>query len=162
MIPPHEAIAMAVALALRSPCAKSCRGVAITKDGEVVGTGHNRPPGSRACAGDDECREACGKLCIHAEIDALRKVDQRINFGPLELVHIKVTDGVMVPSGGPSCWQCARDLLDDGRVAGVWLLHAYTGWHRYPILEFYELTMTDQKLPVLPRRRTIPDEGHND
>ncbi len=150
-IPCPAAIAKAVEQAMRSPCSKSHRGVAITRngDGDVVGYGHNHPPCGRECAGDDACREACGRLCIHAEADALRKVVT--SGGGLELVHIKVVGGVMIPGGGPSCWQCARDLLEDGRVAAVWLLHD-TGWCRYPIAEFYELTMQDQGLPVLPTR----------
>ena len=51
-----------------------------------------------------------------------------------------VVAGELVPSGGPSCISCARDLLVSGRVAAVWLFHE-AGWRRYPIEEFHRLTM---------------------
>jgi deoxycytidylate deaminase len=113
-------IEQAVAFGRRSPCAKSKRGVVILREnGQIVGAGFNHPPGGLACTGDAACWADCGKLCVHAEMSALRDVGTR--GGPLEVVHIKVVDGLPVPGGGPSCSPCARDMLDDGRVVAVWL-----------------------------------------
>lgn len=174
----------AVAFARRSPCAKSKRGVVILREnGSIVGAGFNHPPAGLVCTGDEACRAACGQLCVHAEMDALREVGNR--GGPLEVVHIKVVDGKPVPGGGPSCSPCARDMLDDGRVIAVWLLQSTStcdrcdgigelrdwlahdesvlircpvckgqpemtvAWRRYPIAEFYELTMRECRLPIL-------------
>ncbi len=145
--PPLAAVASAIAQAEQSPCAKSHRGAAIVEDGRVVTTGCNHPPRGRSCLGTQACRDACRKLCVHAEIDALRKVADP--DAELEVVHVKVKDGVAVPSGNPSCWQCARDMLDDGRVVAVWLL-LETGWRRYTITEFYDFTAHNERLPLLP------------
>lgn len=139
-------------VARASRCGKSKRGaIAVDARGDIVGLGFNEPPGDRCCSGDDACRAACGKLCIHAEAAALALVPDNVR-GPIEIIHVKVVDGEPVPGGGPSCWQCARDMLADGRVAAVWLLHD-SGWRRYPIVEFYELTMIECGLPVLQEGR---------
>jgi ADP-ribose pyrophosphatase YjhB (NUDIX family)/deoxycytidylate deaminase len=145
----QRVIDLAVSLGSKSPCAKSKRGVVVLRtDGPIVGHGYNHPPGDRLCAGDAACREACGKLCVHAEMEALRDVGLR--KGPLEVVHAKVVDGRLVAGGGPSCSPCARDMLDDGRVVAVWLFHS-EGWRRYSIAEFYELTIRECGLPILFR-----------
>jgi ADP-ribose pyrophosphatase YjhB (NUDIX family)/deoxycytidylate deaminase len=141
------AIERAVSMACLSPCSKSKRGVVVLRaNGTIVGSGFNHPPGGRACAGTDACRADCGKLCVHAEMSALR--DAGSAAGPLEVVHVKVVDGRLVAGGGPSCSPCARDLLDDGRVVAVWLFHV-DGWRRYPIADFYETTMRECGLPIL-------------
>jgi deoxycytidylate deaminase len=43
--------------ALKSPCAKSKRGVVIfdISSGKIVGRGHNRPPRPWECDGSDRC-----------------------------------------------------------------------------------------------------------
>lgn len=144
----EQIVDFAVACGAMSPCAKSKRGVVIMREnGSVIGHGFNHPPAGRGCTGDDACRTACGQLCVHAEMDALRSLDWR-HAGPLDVVHVKVVDGVLVPGGGPSCSSCARDMLDDGRVIAVWLFHT-EGWRRYPIAEFYDLTMRACGLPIL-------------
>lgn len=142
-------VARAVDWAKMSPCAKSKRGVVILQvDGTVAGCGFNHPPDGLRCTGDDACRAACGKICVHAEMMALRNAGA--SAGPLELVHVKVVDGELVPGGGPSCSPCARDLLDDGRVVAVWLFHV-DGWRRYGLADFYALTIIECGLPILRR-----------
>lgn len=61
----------------------------------------------------------------------------------VDLIHVELApDGCVVACGGPSCWQCAREVLDVGFVRGVWLYETlprepcYGGWgvsigHRY-------------------------------
>lgn len=50
-------------------------------------------------------------------------------------------DYAPVPSGPPSCIECAKLMLAVG-VHAVWLLHEH-GWQRYPMEEFYRLTLKE-------------------
>ena len=105
----------------------------------LVSTGHNSQPAPFACTGTSQCKQACAKLCEHAEAMALRKLKPDYHSS-LHMVHIKIVDGEPVASGPPSCWQCSRLILADGRVDGVWLLHE-PGWKFYPSEEFHRLTL---------------------
>lgn len=134
--PPDYVIEYARQAALQSPCAKSKRGVALFSPGRaeeiaIARSGFNGPPPGFKCIGDDrkdgwKCREHCAKLCMHAEQRVILKAlgeHQRWGAMPLfdlELVHVKVIDGVAVPGGGPSCWQCSRLVVEVG-LRGVWL-----------------------------------------
>lgn len=172
--PPREAVAAAVGQARSSTCMKSRRGAAVFEvDVEsgglvvvpdpsrvaVVGRGHNGlPVGLAPCRGDDACRAACRYRAVHAEERAVNHAilyHAESFFGTSEfvdVVHAKVDDaGALVAGGGPSCWQCARTMLESGVVAGVWLFEdsgdAGARWVRHEILEFYELTMRDARVP---------------
>ena len=138
--PPDHVIRTAVKLAAMSPCAKSKRGVVVFSLAGTHADGHgfNHPPFG-TCAGTDECRSSCSKICEHAEAMALR---QTVGEGLFDMLHVKVVDGEPVPSGGPSCWQCSKAILADQRIAGVWLLHA-DGWRRYDVREFHALTLKE-------------------
>lgn len=138
--PPKEIVDAAVMMAKRSPCSKSKRGVVIWDpvSREIMSRGFNSPPQSFQCDGSSRCRENCGKLCEHAEQEALRTLS-----GPaerLDLLHVKVVSGEPVTSGGPSCWQCSRSIARDERIVGVWLYHEY-GWERYLSNEFHAITL---------------------
>ena len=164
--PPQTAIDAAIAVANRGPCAKSKRGVVayrvqpanpFARAGDcddkpsayVVARGHNAPPRGFACDGSDACKAACAKVCIHAEQAVLASDFFGERFGPpAYLVHVKTVDGLLVPSGGPSCWQCSRQIVDDARVAGIWLYHV-DGWRFYESAEFHELTLRECGLPVV-------------
>lgn len=120
--------------AARSPCAKSKRGVVLfdPATGAYRGSGWNGPPLDAACPGREVCGDRCNKLCVHAEIRALReRALYAANGHPssnLHLLHVKLgADGHVTPGGPPSCWQCSREILDVGFVAGVWL-YERTGW----------------------------------
>lgn len=152
--PPQFVIDAAIAEANRSPCAKSKRGVAIFSDPgwdslhptRLFSCAHNAQPDPLKCDGSEACRNACAKLCEHAEAAALRKFD---TFGASgDLLHVKTVDGQLVPSGGPSCWQCSRAILADRRIDGVWLFHE-AGWRRYTPTEFHALTLAACGLPDL-------------
>jgi len=41
----------------------------------------------------------------------------------LELVHVKVVEGKLVPGKGPCCAPCSKEILDSG-IAAVWLYQA--------------------------------------
>lgn len=112
--------------ALRSPCAKSNRGVVIFQPRSLIGprlhgAGFNGPPEPFTCDGSDACRRDCNKVAVHAERRALDE-DLMIELTDLslELVHVKVVNGAVVPGGPPSCWQCSRDIVE-AKLAGVWL-----------------------------------------
>lgn len=123
---PHQwAVESARRVALLSPCEKSKRGVVIFDrrpiyiDGapQIVSSGFNGQPRGFACSGSPSCRQHCAKLCLHAEQRAiLAGVRARRNFGfgvtDLDLLHVKVVDGAVVPEGGPSCWQCSRLVVE--------------------------------------------------
>lgn len=139
MIAPPDFIVEAARLtALRSPCAKSKRGVVLfDRDGHtperydhLPGRGFNGQPGAFSCTGSAGCRTHCAKLCMHAEqraiVDAMR-YPQAVPLYALELVHVKVVNNEVVPGGGPSCWQCSRLVVEVG-LRGVWLFEAQR-WH---------------------------------
>jgi deoxycytidylate deaminase len=141
--PPAYVIEAARLAALKSPCAKSKRGAALLNReladmvfrvashvpfdglGVIAATGFNGPPEGLSspgalCSGSDLCRRDCAKLCLHAEERAIRAAGALDDVADLELVHVKVVDGRVVPGGGPSCWQCSR-LVAEVKLRGVWL-----------------------------------------
>ena len=113
--------------------------------------GFNHPPAPFTCDGSTACREACGKVCVHAEADALLQATKGLPdpwfMGGAEMLHVKVVNGREVPSGPPSCWQCSRLILESG-IAGMWLLHE-EGFQRYTPEEFHRLTLEHCGLPVI-------------
>jgi deoxycytidylate deaminase len=146
----HDALDAAVVAARQSPCAKSQRGVVVfTRSHGVLGSGWNSPPAPFRCDGSPACRAACNKLAVHAEMAALHAIrrDGARSRGDLEMLHVKVTDGVPVPSGGPSCWQCSREVLASG-VRWFWLLHE-DGLRRYAAEDFHAITLRTAGLPVI-------------
>lgn len=163
--PPYAAIEAAIGAGCASPCAKSKRGAAVYSRHDdpicIYGIGFNSQPPPFACSGDARCREACGKLCAHAEQRALRDalslgrwpnrghlggVAPRPNMAGFELVHAKVIDGQLVAGGGPSCIACSVAVLDVG-LDGVWLYqtidpHLTPGeWHYYRAADFHAATL---------------------
>jgi hypothetical protein len=120
----------------------------------LLSVGFNGQPPGFTCDGSDECRANCGTLAEHAEIRAIRlmsigrcRADGRPWDG-VEMLHVKTVDGQLVPSGGPSCWQCSRTIAADERISAMWLFHE-EGWRRYAPTEFHELTLKACGLPVL-------------
>jgi len=138
----HEALKLAVEAACMSPCGKSKRGVVIFGGSRASVVGFNGPPDGFACDGSDACREACGKVCRHAEARALDRC-----FDHTDLLHVKVIGGLPVPSGPPSCWQCSRAIIDCG-IKRVWLLHE-TGLRLYSADDFHVQTLENCDLPVI-------------
>lgn len=139
------ALSLAVQAGAASPCCKSKRGVVAWKDGfgnDKPVTAHNGPPPGFVCDGTDECRAACGKLCMHAEMRVLMKVREET-----DLLHVKVRNGKAVPSGPPSCPHCSKAILDRG-ILRVWLLHE-TGLRLYSAEDFHVQTLINCELPVI-------------
>src|SRR5579885_393615 len=71
-MPNIEIVEAAVKAANASPCSKSKRGAVIFfKDyPDIVATGYNHLP-QGLCTGDDRCKKACSKTCLHAEQRAI-------------------------------------------------------------------------------------------
>lgn len=152
MIPSDEVVQEALRCAGLSPCSKSRRGVVIyeaSKDHDMcslISEGFNHPPTGFECSGTQQCRDACGKICVHAEAAALLAwVRARPTGRSFEMVHVKSLDGRLVPSGGPSCWQCSRLILE-AEIDWVWLYHE-DGWYRYSAREFHSRTLEACGLP---------------
>ncbi len=89
----------------------------------IAGAGFNGQPLPFTCSGSEHCKRDCGKLCLHAEERAIRAAGALDDVADLELVHVKVVNGNVVPGGGPSCWQCSR-LVVEVKLRGVWLFEA--------------------------------------
>lgn len=166
--PPDYVIEEARKAALKSPCQKSKRGVAVFNPEEaerrrphmhqhsgniiVAGVGFNGPPLGFRCDGSVECRRDCAKFCLHAEHRAIRAAGILDDVGDLELVHVKVIGEHVVPGGPPSCWQCSREVVDVG-LRGVWLFEVIDGdvtghdlrdvgvWRYYTAYSFHVATL---------------------
>ncbi len=168
--PPPYVIESARLVAMRSPCAKSKRGVVLfnreaadqvaTKWHEptltpqtypiivnevVVADGFNGQPDGFVCSDTYACRRDCSRLCMHAEQRALWSAGRLDDVVDLELVHVKVVDGVVVSSGGPSCWQCSR-LIVEVKPRGIWLLVTDEMWRFYTPAEFHQETLRNCSL----------------
>lgn len=175
-VPPSWAVRLAEEAAARSPCEKSRRGVvAFTSDRRISwGTGWNGPPGGAPCPGRSICGDACRRLCVHAEVRAIRAAigtrtaeiwDKVVMLGrrpsalSCDLLHVKIgDDGLVVAGGPPSCEQCAREILDVGFVDGVWLYEHVprcvdprggARWRRYEAGEFHRVTLRNAGLSDL-------------
>lgn len=148
----------ALRVAAKSPC-RSKRGVVLynARTGAHRGEGFNGPP-SGVCPGRAICAGTCGQRSVHAEVRALRDAavwGRHHDLDDIELLHIELaSDGGVAACAGPSCWQCAREVLDVGFVRGVWLyeLSDWLGmripepdgrshWRRYTAGDFYAVTL---------------------
>lgn len=150
--PPDYVIEAARLAAMQSPCAKSKRGVVLFNPRQaereastvpsvpdaveraafranfvIVSGGFNGPPAPFVCRDTMVCRSACRDVCLHAEQRAIIAALGGDDVEYLELVHVKVVDGVVVPGGAPSCLQCSKLVVDVG-IRGVWLFEAQR-WH---------------------------------
>ena len=168
--PPAFAVEWAVEVARRSPCAKTRRAAVVFVGEKILGAGYNHPPKPTICDGSPECRTDCGRRCVHAEAQAAR-VSWRETateglYSSVELVHVKIdSDGKLEAGGGPSCWQCSREVLDAG-IAAVWLYRLPTvteanaadvyraddprhvllaRWQRYTAVDFHRITCANAK-----------------
>lgn len=134
---PHEnAIRLAIGQAILSPC-QSKRGAAIFEGRLVYASGHNRQVQPFECNGSDECKRTCRHSAIHAEQAAL--VRAGLFAKGRSMLHVKVVDGALVPSGQPSCSACSRLIVAAG-IRSMWLYHD-TGWKRYDAAEFHRLSV---------------------
>lgn len=141
--PLHIAVRAAIDASLKSPCL-SKRGVAIWRDGAVISTGYNHQPSGFCCTADAACKANCGETAIHAEEAAILSAD--VSLYGAEMLHVKTENGVLVPSGPPSCLRCSR-LIVETRLSGMWLFHE-SGWHCYDAAEFHHKSLGHHSKPV--------------
>jgi len=135
-------IEIALDTAGSSTCRSQRGAVAFTgndRDGrELVAVGFNQKPGGD-CDGSERCKATCRREAVHAEQALLASGVDLALGGSVEVIHVKAIDGKLAPSGGPDCVECSKLLMFAGVVA-VWLYHA-SGWRRYPIAEFHDLSI---------------------
>jgi len=146
-----------------SRCSKSNRGVVIVKDDiTLLGKGTNNPPGKVECL-TERCYEICNEYAVHAEqnaiIEALRNGK---NIEGTRMYHVKVKNDEIKYSGGPSCVQCSKLVLETG-IKNFVLKHR-GGYGLYEAEEFHELslqTLEAKKSIVIPRPvRVITGDQH--
>ena len=136
-----QAIEIAIQCAKRSPCQKSKRGVAAYFDETFIVGAFNGPPIPFGCPGISVCGQKCRELARHAESRALRSIltwaarEQLEPSSDLMLVHVKVENGNLVPSGNPSCLPCAAEIVE--AKAFLWLFHE-NGWKCYNGVDLYQ------------------------
>ena len=161
----------AVRFAAKSPCAKTRRGAVVFHGDVWLGMGYNHPPAPMTCDRSLMCRVDCGRRCVHAETHAIRQSERPLTEAvdkgiDVEIVHVKIdSSGNLVAGGGPSCWQCSREILDAG-IAAVWLYRLPTvaeanaadvyraddprhvllaRWQRYTAVDFHRITCANAK-----------------
>lgn len=152
--PAQHLVDAALAAAAVSPC-RSKRGVVVFRNGAVIGSGFNGPP--QGCPGRAVCAGTCGQRSVHAEVRALRSAANRA-MCVCDMLHVELADdGDVVACDGPICWQCSREIVDVGFIAGVWLYEA-VGVH---LLEQQLATATPITVQVSARwRRYTAEEFH--
>lgn len=184
--PPTYVIEAARLQAIQSPCSKSKRGVVLFNEERVwqfvqsrelfagfdpresfIGArGFNGPPSGFVCGDSALCRDNCGRVCMHAEQRAILQhvANDEIN---MDLVHLKVIDGVVVAGGPPSCLECSRLVVEVG-LRGVWLFES-TDWvgkeHEPPPCECGALGSATYKMavchqPTCPRMLLFSEWRH--
>jgi deoxycytidylate deaminase len=145
-----SAIERACMDARKSSC-RSKRGAAVWEEetGLVLSSGYNAPPYG-GCRGTDECKAQCGVTAIHAEQQALLWLGSAC-IRNLQMLHVKVDNasGLLVPSGQPSCVECAKLMVARG-IRYMWL-YVVDGWVQYGAKRFYELSVQNSRTLALCR-----------
>jgi len=100
--------------AKKSTCKKSHRGAIIVRNNKIIGLGHNKPlleEFCNPCVREDIKDNSRVELCsaIHAEQMAILNAIKKGNLlDGSRMYNVKIKDGVMQPSGKPSCTVCSR------------------------------------------------------
>ena len=125
-----------------SPCRSQRGAVVFSIDSpataSIYGRGHNHKPVGFKCDGSAECKGNCRAEAVHAEQMALLNAGRDAQGA--DLLHVKIVNGELVPSGEPSCVQCSKLALAAG-IGNVWLYHE-SGWRRYAATEFHRLSLS--------------------
>src|ERR1035438_7420780 len=153
--PPQGIIDWAIRVSVVSPC-RSKRGVVIWRENATpidrsISAGYNRPPQGFACDGSLECKSNCSETALHAEEVALLTAD--LSVYDAEMLHVKTVNGLLVPSGGPSCVACSKKILFKG-LRGMWLYHE-NGWRFYDATEFHALSLQSSEDAITGKDRKV-------
>ena len=148
--PPEEILEEAIASANNSFC-RSKRGAVIfrlrnDRVGVLASSGWNHQPSPFPCDRTETCKATCGKTAVHAEQMAILHMGEWRWSSHFEILHVKTVDGLLVPSGPPSCLECSKLILEAG-IEHVWLFHE-DGWKRYGAEEFHRLTLAHHQIGV--------------
>jgi deoxycytidylate deaminase len=147
--PPQHIINSAIRASLNSPC-RSKRGAALFHGDALFTLGWNYKPVGFDCDGSDACKSTCGREAVHAEQMVL--VDSVGSRG-CDMLHVKTVDGVLVPSGMPSCLECSKLILHAG-IARMWL-YQNTGWREYTAEQFHRATLKRTRERTVAENATV-------
>jgi deoxycytidylate deaminase len=120
----------AAEIAKGSCCMRSKCGSIIVKDGRIIGSGFNSPPGNKclkSCIKDSLPRDfkSDRTCCVHAEqramVDALRRNPKTIQGSRIYFIRLD-EKGNMEPAGKPYCTICSKMALDVG-ISEFALMH---------------------------------------
>ena len=134
------AVAAAGSLCLRARC-----GAVVVAEGEVIGAGHNSPPGDcpiAVCRKDSlpESFRSDRTCCVHAEgraiADALARAPRRLPGSTMYFARLGA-DGGVEPAGEPYCTICSKAALDSGLAEFV-LWHGEAGFTAYDTADYNE------------------------
>lgn len=136
----------AAEIARKASCFRSKCGSVIVKDGSVIGSGHNSPPGNTKldhCLKDDlpQNFKSDKTCCVHAEqraiLDASANNHDKLSGSRLYFIRLD-EDGNKEVSGKPYCTICSKLALDSG-------IKEFVLWHKegicvYDTAEYNELS----------------------
>jgi len=123
----HYCLIEAEKIAQKAVCLKSQRGVVIVQNKHIIGQGYNAPPlGVEACIECLSKKYNNKRMCsaIHAEQRAIQDALQHgylLDQGTV-MYHIKLENDEIKPSGKPSCFDCAKSILELG-ISEFVLMH---------------------------------------
>lgn len=136
----------AAKIAQKASCLRSKCGSVIVKDGKIIGSGFNSPPGNKAldhCLKDElpQNFKSDKTCCIHAEqraiMDTAINNPDKISGACLYFIRLD-KDGKKETSGKPYCTICSKLALDSG-------IKEFVLWHKegicvYDTTEYNELS----------------------
>lgn len=154
--PPRHIVRNAIEAAQLSPC-QSRRGAVIFRGFNIYSRGYNHKPKGFECDGSNGCKTTCRVEAVHAEQAALVFAPEPVQGS--DMLHVKVVDGKLVPSGPPSCVQCSKLAIAAG-IKWFWLYHE-SGWKRYDMHEFHRLSLLAEPTPALPSEGRIDCAAEN-
>jgi len=135
-------IELAIQEAKKSECLKVQRGAVLVQHGAIAGRGYNKPTIDGLCCLRKDIRGGISsEMCaaVHAEQMAmLDALNNKWDITGSKLYHIKLKNGIAVPSGKPSCTLCSR-LMAEEKIGKIILLHK-EGFASYSSEEFNRLS----------------------
>lgn len=138
----------AAEVAMWALCDRSKCGALLVKNGHILGSGYNGPPGDRldlrVCQTVEPSRrkpKSDRTCCLHAEwqaiLDSLRKHPAALPGSTLVFTRVDEA-GNLLRSGNPYCTVCSRLAL--GAEVAFWLLWHPGGIREYSALEYHQVS----------------------
>ena len=143
-------VGAAAAAAAGSLCLRAHCGAVVVVEREIIGAGHNSPPGDcpiAACRKDSlpPSFRSDRTCCVHAEgraiADALARAPRRLRGSTMYFARLG-PDGDVEPAGEPYCTICSKAVLDSG-IAEFVLWHGdEAGFVAYDAADYNERSFT--------------------